>query len=254
MEGYHSPQVDVAVRLNTNESPEPPPAAWRDAFAAEVSRLDWHRYPDRSAAELRAAIAALHGVEPGQVFAANGSNEVLQTRLAGLRRGGPVRRDLRADLPAPQPHRPRHRHRGGGGRAGRRLLPRPRRGPPGRWRRPSRSSPSCARPTTRRAWSTPRTSCARSSTWPPASWSSTRPTASSRPGRRWRWSTTTARWSSPAPSPRRGRWPRRASATWWGRRGSWPSSTRWRCPTTWTRPSRSPGAWPCGSSTTWRSG
>ena len=25
MEGYHSPQVDVAVRLNTNESPEPPP-------------------------------------------------------------------------------------------------------------------------------------------------------------------------------------------------------------------------------------
>ncbi len=81
MEGYHSPQVDVAVRLNTNESPEPPPAAWRDAFAAEVSRLDWHRYPDRSAAELRAAIAALHGVEPGQVFAANGSNEVLQTVL-----------------------------------------------------------------------------------------------------------------------------------------------------------------------------
>lgn len=81
MEGYHSPQVEVAVRLNTNESPEPPPAAWRDAFAAEVSRLDWHRYPDRGAAELRAAIAALHGVEPGQVFAANGSNEVLQTVL-----------------------------------------------------------------------------------------------------------------------------------------------------------------------------
>jgi histidinol-phosphate aminotransferase len=81
MEGYHSPQVDVAVRLNTNESPEPPPAAWRYAFAAEISRVDWHRYPDRSAAELRAAIAALHGVEPGQVFAANGSNEVLQTVL-----------------------------------------------------------------------------------------------------------------------------------------------------------------------------
>ena len=31
MAGYHSPQVDVAVRLNTNESPEPPPAAWRAA-------------------------------------------------------------------------------------------------------------------------------------------------------------------------------------------------------------------------------
>ena len=38
LEGYHSPQVDVRVRLNTNESPLPPPAAWRDAFAAELSR------------------------------------------------------------------------------------------------------------------------------------------------------------------------------------------------------------------------
>ena len=28
MEGYHSPQVDVAVRLNTNEAPEPPPAGF----------------------------------------------------------------------------------------------------------------------------------------------------------------------------------------------------------------------------------
>jgi histidinol-phosphate aminotransferase len=81
LEGYHSPQVDVAVRLNTNESPSSPPAAWRDAFAAELSRLEWHRYPDRAATELREAIGALHDVEPAQVFAANGSNEVLQTLL-----------------------------------------------------------------------------------------------------------------------------------------------------------------------------
>jgi histidinol-phosphate aminotransferase len=81
LEGYHSPQVSVAVRLNTNESPEPPPPAWRDALAAELSRVEWHRYPDRSARELREAIGALHGVPPEQVFAANGSNEVLQTLL-----------------------------------------------------------------------------------------------------------------------------------------------------------------------------
>ena len=49
LEGYHSPQIDVKVRLNTNESPLPPPAAWRDAFAAEMSRVDWNRYPDRQA-------------------------------------------------------------------------------------------------------------------------------------------------------------------------------------------------------------
>jgi histidinol-phosphate aminotransferase len=81
LEGYHSPQVSVQVRLNTNESPAPPPVAWRDALAAELSRVEWHRYPDRAATELRTAIAAAHGVRPEQVFAANGSNEVLQTLL-----------------------------------------------------------------------------------------------------------------------------------------------------------------------------
>lgn len=81
LEGYHSPQVDVDVRLNTNESAVPPPDAWRDAFAAELSRVEWHRYPDRAATELREAIAGFHDVSPDMVFAANGSNEVLQTIL-----------------------------------------------------------------------------------------------------------------------------------------------------------------------------
>jgi histidinol-phosphate aminotransferase len=81
MEGYHSAQVDVAVRLNTNESPFPPPAGWREELAGALASIEWHRYPDRGARALRAAIAAWHGVEPGQVFAANGSNEVLQTLL-----------------------------------------------------------------------------------------------------------------------------------------------------------------------------
>lgn len=89
LEGYHSPQVDVRVRLNTNEAPTPPPAAWRDAFAAELSRVEWHRYPDRSASALRTAIADSHQVRSDQVFAANGSNEVLQTLL--LAYGGPGR-------------------------------------------------------------------------------------------------------------------------------------------------------------------
>jgi histidinol-phosphate aminotransferase len=89
LEGYHSAQLDVAVRLNTNESPQPPPAAFRDAVAAEVSRVEWHRYPDRAATELREAIADFHAVDPTQVFAANGSNEVLQTLL--LAYAGPGR-------------------------------------------------------------------------------------------------------------------------------------------------------------------
>ncbi len=81
LEGYHSAQVDVRVRLNTNESPLPPPPEWSDALAEEIRHLGWHRYPDRQARALRQALAAHHGVAPEQIFAANGSNEVLQTLL-----------------------------------------------------------------------------------------------------------------------------------------------------------------------------
>jgi histidinol-phosphate aminotransferase len=88
-EGYHSPQVEAAVRLNTNESPLPPPAAWLRAVEDELRTVAWHRYPDRGAAALRKAIAAFHGVAPEQVWCANGSNEVLQTLL--LAYGGPGR-------------------------------------------------------------------------------------------------------------------------------------------------------------------
>ena len=55
MAGYHSPQIDVDVRLNTNESPEPPPEGFTDAVAARVAEIAWHRYPQRSASELRSS-------------------------------------------------------------------------------------------------------------------------------------------------------------------------------------------------------
>jgi len=87
--GYHSPQVEVDVRLNTNESPEPPPQAFVDALAEELRSIRLHRYPDREATALRRALAAHHGVEPDQVFCANGSNEVIQCLL--LAYGGPGR-------------------------------------------------------------------------------------------------------------------------------------------------------------------
>ena len=89
MPGYHSPQVDVAVRLNTNEAPEAPPAAFTRRLGEALATIDWHRYPDRGYRTLREAIAKHHGLAPEQVFAANGSNEVLQTVL--LAYGGPGR-------------------------------------------------------------------------------------------------------------------------------------------------------------------
>ena len=58
LDGYHSPQLTVAVRLNTNEAPDPPPEAFTAAVQAALSGLQWHRYPDRAATELRFEEAA----------------------------------------------------------------------------------------------------------------------------------------------------------------------------------------------------
>jgi histidinol-phosphate aminotransferase len=89
MTGYHSAQVSVEIRLNTNEAALSPPAGFAEAVANAAVELDWNRYPDRSAHHLRTKIGRRFGLGPGQVFCANGSNEVLQTVLltyAGARR------------------------------------------------------------------------------------------------------------------------------------------------------------------------
>ena len=88
-EGYHSPQLEVAVRLNTNEAPEPPPRAFLEELARAVASPELNRYPDREALALRGALAAFHDVRPEQIYCANGSNEVLQSLL--LAYGGPGR-------------------------------------------------------------------------------------------------------------------------------------------------------------------
>ena len=82
--GYHSPQVDVDVRLNTNESPYPPPPGFVEALAEEVRRIQWHRYPDRDAVALREAVASFYEVGAESVFCANGSNEVIQCVLLAI--------------------------------------------------------------------------------------------------------------------------------------------------------------------------
>ena len=93
---YGAPQLDVPVRLNTNENSSPlPPGLLEDvaAAAAEVA-AGLNRYPDRDAVALRADLAGYlgGGVRPEQVWAANGSNEVLQQLLQAF--GGPGRTAL----------------------------------------------------------------------------------------------------------------------------------------------------------------
>ena len=93
---YGAPQLpldSVPVQLNVNENPYPPSAAVvadiATAVAETATRLN--RYPDREFTELRVALSAYlgHGVTPEQVWAANGSNEVMLQLLQAF--GGPGR-------------------------------------------------------------------------------------------------------------------------------------------------------------------
>jgi histidinol-phosphate aminotransferase len=97
IEPYGAPQLDVPVQLNVNENPYGPSAAVVDDIAASVTAAaaTLNRYPDREFTELRAALAAYlntsggEGVTPAQVWAANGSNEVMLQLLQAF--GGPGR-------------------------------------------------------------------------------------------------------------------------------------------------------------------
>jgi histidinol-phosphate aminotransferase len=97
VEPYGAPQLDVPVQLNVNENPYPPSQAVVDDIAAAVTAAaaTLNRYPDREFTELRKGLvgylAQESGVEltPDQVWAANGSNEVMLQILQAF--GGPGR-------------------------------------------------------------------------------------------------------------------------------------------------------------------
>ncbi|MHC0432076.1 histidinol-phosphate transaminase [Streptomyces sp. O3] len=94
---YGAPQLDVPVQLNTNENPYPLPEPLVERIAERVREAarGLNRYPDRDAVELRTELARYltrtggHPLTPANVWAANGSNEVLQQLLQTF--GGPGR-------------------------------------------------------------------------------------------------------------------------------------------------------------------
>ncbi|WP_410876802.1 histidinol-phosphate transaminase [Nocardia sp. A7] len=97
---YGAPQLTVPVQLNTNENPHPPSRALIDdvAEAVRAAAADLHRYPDRDAVALRHDLAEYLtrqtgvAVDTANVWAANGSNEILQQLLQAF--GGPGRSAL----------------------------------------------------------------------------------------------------------------------------------------------------------------
>ncbi len=95
-EPYGAPQIDVPVQLNTNENPYgPSEAAAADiAESVRVAALGLNRYPEREALALREGLATYlgHGLDASRVWAANGSNEIMQQLLQAF--GGPGRTAL----------------------------------------------------------------------------------------------------------------------------------------------------------------
>ncbi len=113
VEPYGAPQLDVAVRLNVNENPYPPSETVVDAVARAVVEATGglNRYPDREAWALRCALAGYlgHGLAAEQVWAANGSNEVMLQVLQAF--GGPGRTALSfAPTYSMYPEYARHTH------------------------------------------------------------------------------------------------------------------------------------------------
>ena len=93
---YGAPQLDVPHMLNTNENTHPVPRVVAEAVATRVAEVagGLNRYPDREFTELRGSLAGYlgHGLTAEHMWAANGSNEVLQQILQAF--GGPGRRLL----------------------------------------------------------------------------------------------------------------------------------------------------------------
>ncbi len=97
---YGAPQLDVPVRINTNENPYPPSDALVADLATSVASVaaDLNRYPDRDAVALREQLAKYLSRSTGvplsveNVWAANGSNEILLQVLQAF--AGPGRSAL----------------------------------------------------------------------------------------------------------------------------------------------------------------
>src|SRR6476659_8114041 len=100
VEPYGAPQLDVPIALNVNENPYPPSRAVVDDISGAVTLVasTLNRYPDREFTELRKGLADYLAQESGvdltpeQLWAANGSNEVMLQLLQAF--GGPGRTAL----------------------------------------------------------------------------------------------------------------------------------------------------------------
>jgi histidinol-phosphate aminotransferase len=92
VEPYVSPQIPARFRLNTNESPYPPPDDLIEDAARRTGEAGLNRYPDRDADQLLDTLARHTGRSRETIWVANGSNEVFLHLFLAF--GGPDRKVL----------------------------------------------------------------------------------------------------------------------------------------------------------------
>ena len=81
IEAYDPNFTPCRVNLSANENTYPMPAAARTSIDAALAATPLNRYPDPMSNELRAEIAAWHGVDPSWVCVGNGGDELLYNFL-----------------------------------------------------------------------------------------------------------------------------------------------------------------------------
>ena len=98
----HAPGVSgVTAKLDANEAPPNPSAKVREVVARAVARTALERYPDATAAELKARLAERTGASAADLFVGTGSDEVISLVLTALAR--PRDRAAQAVVLSPTP-------------------------------------------------------------------------------------------------------------------------------------------------------
>ena len=83
MDGYVSgeqPTDDLTIKLNTNENPYPPSSKVAEVLSSFPAN-DLRRYPNPTASEFRELAAELHGLDPENIIATRGGDELLRLAI-----------------------------------------------------------------------------------------------------------------------------------------------------------------------------
>lgn len=84
MTAYTLELREAEIKLNQNESPYDVPRELKDEVLTRIARMPWNLYPDFESTTLRTALANAYALQPEQILAGNGSNELLAAAIGAF--------------------------------------------------------------------------------------------------------------------------------------------------------------------------